>query len=398
MAIDLGPLQFEDEVVLRQLRRDLRDDWFPDPREFEDIFRNNQIQEVLVQNFNGNQGVYRPVKRHLLNVPKSNFTLRYGLETSVADRALYQGLASYLVPFFDPLLPWNVFNHRRAEPKDAAKHLFKRAVQSWQDFIGVVKSSVKTTPVLLSTDLTNYFENIDIRILQENLNSLIPEIDTSAAEKSRIRSHLGVLFECLREWCFDETGGLPQNRDASSFLANIYMLPVDRAMLQRGHQYFRYMDDIKIACRDEFQARRALKELSLELRKIGLSVNSGKTQICRAGDADALNRCLDLGGTELHQIDAIWNTRAIRPIARSFPLLRELTLRLLQNGEVDKRVFRYCIRRLEVLAQCPEFSVPPEYFDGITTLVVDALATSPASTDQLARYLRSVPLGPELLN
>ncbi|WP_299543457.1 hypothetical protein [Phenylobacterium sp.] len=225
MAIDLGPLQFEDEIVLRQLRRDLRDDWFPDPREFEDIFRNDQIQEVLAQNFSGNEGVYRPIKRHLLNVPKSNFTLRYALETGVADRALYQGLASYLVPFYDPLLPWNVFNHRQAEAKDADKHLFKRAVQSWQDFIGVVKASVKTTPTLLSTDLTNYFENINLDVLRQNLNSLIPEIVASAAEKSRIRSHLAVLFDCLREWCFSENSGLPQNRDASSFLANIYMLP-----------------------------------------------------------------------------------------------------------------------------------------------------------------------------
>ena len=76
MAIDLGPLQFNDEIVLRQLRRDLRDDWFPDPREFEDIFRHDQIQGVLSQNFDGNEGVYRPIRRHLLNVPKSNFTLR----------------------------------------------------------------------------------------------------------------------------------------------------------------------------------------------------------------------------------------------------------------------------------------------------------------------------------
>ena len=46
MAIDLGPLQIDDDVVLRQLRLDLKDDWFRDPREYEDIFNSGQIKAV----------------------------------------------------------------------------------------------------------------------------------------------------------------------------------------------------------------------------------------------------------------------------------------------------------------------------------------------------------------
>src|SRR5690349_24006121 len=122
MAIDLGPLQFDDEVVLRQLRLDLRDDWFRDLREFQDIFDKGQIKTVAVENFSKNDGVYRPIKPDLLNVPKANFTLRYALETGVADRALYHGLVAYLVPFYDPLLPWNVFNHRRSIGRDTDKY------------------------------------------------------------------------------------------------------------------------------------------------------------------------------------------------------------------------------------------------------------------------------------
>ncbi|MEF2549722.1 hypothetical protein VQ045_21770, partial [Aurantimonas sp. E1-2-R+4] len=77
--------------------------------------------------------------------------------------------------------------------------------------------------------------------------------------------------------------------------------------------------------------------------------------------------------------------------SRSFPLLRGLTLRLLRSGEIGSRAFRYCIRRLEALASCPEFEVPDAYFAPITPLVIDALSEHPASTDELARYIRAVP-------
>ncbi|MBK3776251.1 hypothetical protein GAY31_19190 [Azospirillum brasilense] len=392
MSIDLGPLQFDDEVVLRQLRLDLKDDWFRDPLEFEDIFKSDQIKAVVIDNFGKNNGAYRPIKPDLFNVPKSNFTLRYALETGITDRALYHGLIAYLVPFYDRLLPWNVFNHRYSIDRTSDKYLFKNAIKSWQDFLGNVQISLKEDATLLSTDLTNYYENIDLTILRKTMTDLLPVINASAADKARIRTHLNVLFECLREWCFSEAGGLPQNRDASSFLANIYMYPIDKAMLDNGYKYFRYMDDIKIACQDVYQARKALKDLSLALRHVRLAVNSGKTKICASDDVKTLAECLDTESSEIQQIDAIWHTRAIRPITRSFPLLKKLAIRLLQNGEADKRAFRFCIKRLEMLAHCPEFNVPPAYFAEITPLAIEALTRSPAATDQLARYLRAVPV------
>ena len=391
MSIDLGPIQFDDHVVLLQLQRDLKDDWFPDPRRYEDMFKNGLIQQHVLENFKQNHGTYRPAKRTVLNVPKTNFTLRYGMETSVSDRALYHALTSYLVPFYDPLIPWNVFNHRHNANEGSKKYLFRRAVPAWQDFVGVVRVAIKTSPVLLSTDLTNYFENIDIGKLKKAMMDLLPEIKATAVQKGHIRAHLDTLFECLREWCFTETSGLPQNRDASSFLANIYMLTIDRTMLGCDYQYFRYMDDIKIACADIYQARLALKQLGLALRELGLSVNSGKTQICMAGEKEAIERCLETGGGELRQIDAIWRTRSIKPISRSFPTLQALTLRLLREGQVSSREFRYCVGKLETLATCQEFSVPNEYFELITPLAIDALTAFPAATDQLAQYLRAVP-------
>ena len=390
VIVSLGPMTFEENIVKSQLRRDLRDDWFPDPLLFEDMLEAGNINSVLTDNFQNNDGIFLPKPRTLLNIPKTNFTLRYGLEISLAERALYHALTMRLVPHYDPLIPWNIFNHRESvDPKQ--RYLFRRAIPAWQDFTGVVNDTLSTSSVLLSTDLVNYFENINLKKLRCILVGSLAEIDTTPNEKAEIRIHIDMLFEYLKSWCYSETAGLPQNRDASSFLANVYMLPVDRAMLDKGYHYFRYMDDIKITCDNEHHARRALKVLSLELRKLGLSVNGGKTAIVRGADHEAIGMCLDRGNSELQQIDSIWQTRSLRPIKRSFSLLSDLTKRQLQNGQVGGRIFRYCIRRLEVLARCPEFEAPDEYFSDITPLVVNALSQHPAATDELARYIRAVP-------
>ena len=395
--ISLGPIKFDEKIVEPQLRRDLLDDWFPDPLRFKDMFDTGHIKYVLTENFRENEGTFRPKKRTLENIPKGNFTLRYGLEISLTERALYHALAMRLLPHYDLLIPWNVFNHRASEDP-CGRYLFRRAIPAWQDFTGVVRNALTKSQVLLSTDLTNYFENINLSRLQVTLIGELANINTTPTEKAGIRIYIDALFEFLKSWCYSETAGLPQNRDASSFLANVYMLPVDQVMLAKGYSYFRYMDDIKIACDNEHDARKALMVLSLELRKRELSVNSGKTAIVQATNHEAIKKCLEVVDPDLQMIDSVWRTRSLRPIRRSFPLLSKLARRQLRKGEVGSRTFRFCIKRLETLARCSEFEVPDAYFSQITPMVINALSDYPASTDDLARYIRVVPTTAENLS
>lgn len=397
MTINLGQIELDDELALRQFKQDLRDDWFPDPRRYEDIFSASLAQKLIDENIRRNNGVYRPERRHALNIPKANFTLRCALETSVTDRLVYHALAASLTPFYDPLMPWQAMSHRYNAGGKADKHLFKNGVSAWMDFINCCRTSLGETSALLSTDLSNYFENIDISALERRMRELIPQLVATDEERDGIDKRLNLLFECLSSWTYEEGFGLPQNRDASSFLANVYMLALDKAMLQKGYKYFRYMDDIKIVCDDVFQARFALKELSIELREIGLSINSKKTEICGPDERGKIDACLETTSPELLELDSMWKTKKISVIAKSFTALRDLTIEQLKTKNVDSREFRFCISRLETLAFCEEFAVPDEYFSEITPLVVDAFPDHPASTDQLVRYLRAVTVPNEQL-
>ncbi|KIO48757.1 RNA-directed DNA polymerase [Nitrosospira sp. NpAV] len=397
MIIELGRIQFSESSLFKQLRYDLKDDWFPDPLGYEDMIDTGLITTRINDNFESNHGEYVPSARHILNVPKPNFTLRYALETGLADRALYHGLASFLIPFFDKLIPWNVFSHRYNYLRPNERYMFRRAIPAWQDFVGTVRSDMGEDKILLSTDIANYFENISLPRLKSAFLEMLPEVQANSAQKADIRSHIQLLFSCLQAWTYEPDRGLPQNRDASSFLANVYMRRVDLTMLRAGFAYFRYMDDIKIVCSSVFEARSALKQLSVCLRDIGLSINSKKTVIAPGTDSKLIAECLDDGSPEVQRIDEIWKTRSRSAILRSIPDLKALFQQLITENKTDSRDFRYCIRRMEFLALCNDFYVPPELYSDVTPQIIKAIPDHPASTDQFVRYLLAVPTDPESL-
>ncbi|MBO6669732.1 hypothetical protein [Parvibaculum sp.] len=60
MSIDLGGISFDEGKLQKQLRYDLKDDWFPDPAGYEDLFRDGLIGKLIEKNFENNHGRYVP--------------------------------------------------------------------------------------------------------------------------------------------------------------------------------------------------------------------------------------------------------------------------------------------------------------------------------------------------
>jgi hypothetical protein len=393
MPVSLGTISFDDDAVAKQLRGDMKDDWFSDPLLFKDMLNSGLLSKIIDKNYSKNNGQYLTFKRDLFNIPKANFTLRYALETGLADRFLYHALSAALVPHFDPLLSPSVYSHRYDHVAAKHKYLFKKGVGAWNDFIGSVSSALGPDSFLLSTDLTNYFEGIELGRLKAQLIDLLPELKATTEEKARARLLIDLLFGSLKEWTFDEKRGLPQNRDASSFLANIYMVPIDREMEKHGFsgRYFRYMDDIKIICDDKSEARLALKKLILILREQRLAVNAKKTIIASSKDTNKIAECLQQVLPAVTYIDSIWKTNSPAKILAVLPSLRQLALSLMDVGDYESKAFRFCINRLYTVCMCPTLSIPNTYFEAITPKIIQGLDVMPAATDQLAKYLRAAP-------
>jgi hypothetical protein len=165
--------------------------------------------------------------------------------------------------------------------------------------------------------LFNYFEHISIDAVENAFIKMICKIKASGSEKNTIRNAISTLIALLEKWCFNDRHGLPQNRDASSFIANVVLDQIDRDMVDYGFDYFRYVDDIRIICKDKFEAKKALNVLILELRKLGFNINSKKTIILDKNSKDK-----DIGDffpsidDRIAVIDSMWRSRSKKTIAR----------------------------------------------------------------------------------
>lgn len=272
------PIQFN--LVLKHLRQDMRDDWYFDCLQYNDLFNDpDEAKRIIISMLQEWNGVYAGTRSVVRNIPKKGFGERYGLETDFFDRFIYQAICSFLIPYYDSLLGHRVLSYRYNPVPQNKKYLFKNKISRWFTFEGVTLTFVRSGKFLLVTDLSNFFENISREQIIASLEGAIPKVEATGPEKLQIRNAISTLDKLLTKWTFSGSHGLPQNRDASSFLSNILLSCVDQAMTDKGYDYYRYVDDIRIIANNELQARCALQDLIRQLRMVGLNINASKTAI-----------------------------------------------------------------------------------------------------------------------
>ncbi len=131
---------------------------------------------------------------------------------------------------------------------------------------------------LAISDIAAYFENIHLDILRELLLKYLPK-------DQRI---INLLIGILEHWTWPTKHfltirrGIPQGNSISSFLGNIYLLPLDQAFNEFAKKYkikyFRYMDDVKIFAKKE-TAIKAIFRMNEVLRELQLNIQGAKTAI-----------------------------------------------------------------------------------------------------------------------
>ena len=220
---------------------------------------------------------------------------------------------------------------------------------------------------------------------------MISNINATGSDKNKIRSAVNTLKVLLEKWCYSERHGLPQNRDASSFIANVVLDAVDKSMVNRGYDYFRYVDDIRIICSDEFEAKRALNDLIYELRKLGLNINSKKTVILNHA-SENIKEYFPSADDNMTLIDTMWRSKSKKVITRSIPVLFDFLQRQLDTGETQSRPFRYCINRFKTLISTNLFDSKSILASEIADALIAELPKQPVSTDQFCRLLMDLDL------
>ena len=387
------------KAVMAHMKQDMRDDWFGDSIKYEDLYQDkDSLLKTVRCNLEFGHGQYLPGDKQVYDVPKTAHGLRYTLETDFYDRFLYQAICSYLIKYYDPLLSNRIFSHRYSKYRSKEKYIFKNRIELWQTFQGLSQLAIHDGDTLLITDLINYFEHISINSIENAFLTLLPDVRASGSEKNKIRSAVYTLRRLLEKWCFNNSHGLPQNRDPSSFIANVVLHSVDKKMIALGYDYYRYVDDIRIICPNVQEARKSLSILISELRKLGMNINSKKTEILNnVSDKTLLLEYFPDQDDRTIAIDNMWKSRNKKVITRSIPLLYEMLLDLIESNKTQSRQFRFCINRFKSLISTNIFDSKSFLAKEIAKNIIEHLEDQPVSTDQFCKLLAGLELENEHL-
>lgn len=381
------PIRFD--VVLRHLRQDMRDDWYFDCLQYEDLFSNpNETKRIIISLLQEWNGTYRGTRSVVRNIPKKGYGERYGLETDFFDRFIYQAICSFLISYYDKLLSHRVLSYRYDPKPQNPRYLFKPKISRWFTFEGVTLTFARSGKHLLVTDISNFFENISRAQIITELERAIPYIQATGPEKLQIRNAIGTLDKLLEQWTFNGSYGLPQNRDASSFLSNILLSSVDRQMAKKGYDYYRYVDDIRIIADSELHARRALQDLIRQLRQVGLNINASKTVILAPDmPKDKVAEHFPSQDSTTNAINFMWQSRSRRLVTRSVTYIFNILTKCIELDETQSRQFRFAVNRVAQIVESGLFDVGDALSKTLLDTLSRTLSDQAISTDQYCRLI-----------
>lgn len=153
----------------------------------------------------------------------------------------------------------------------------------WPKFQEKIWGFTSSHPILVTTDLTNYYDNIAL----DDLRRVI------AGHVHAKEALLDLLFSLIEDltWRPDylprSKKGLPTIQiEAPRLMAHALLFEVDSVLKNRTNDSFvRWMDDINFGVKSQDQASKVLGELSDVLKSRGLALNLAKTQLLSAADA-----------------------------------------------------------------------------------------------------------------
>lgn len=308
--LDRVSLQRAAHLVADDSRHDFQESYID--RQVFTHYRDQIIVEIIDALTTGR---YLPGPAVPANIPKSEFSERPGSLLPYRDRIVVQAIAMIIAPIADEFLSDNVWSWRVKDeikgktPDQIRTGLFKESDIS--DFPFLKRKSIKkyvdefepwyalwpkfeelTSDALQSgdykwmlvSDISGYFENIQLDMLRDLLISNLPGANNT----------VNLLMDHLHAWSrrtYEGTPvkrGIPQGNSVSSFLGNIFLKPVDDHFeynFAGDVKYFRYMDDIRILAKDKRTAVDAALALEEQIRLCQLNLQSSKTKILTATDA-----------------------------------------------------------------------------------------------------------------
>lgn len=221
--------------------------------------------EDLHQRLRG--GSYAPITPCRIFVPKSSGLQRAITLLSVEDQIVLQALANF---FADKVQ----VRRRKVEAKLVFSNFLEADgtsiffLQNWRKCYTTYLERInefydKGFRWVAQFDLAAFYDTISHELLFK-----------TAFPNTRQSPHQDTVCAWLQMWATPHTTwplghGIPQGPIASDFLAEVFLLPMDEIMGRR-YRYLRYVDDIRLFGKTEFEVQAAVRDLERLCRDRGI--------------------------------------------------------------------------------------------------------------------------------
>jgi hypothetical protein len=374
----------EIELCFERFLIDAEDDFFPDPLRYKDLRQVraqivSEIQKTLTRIMNENKIKYTVKLHYPWDVPKENYVIREGCSFHPYDIIVFHFVLNRLVPIIEPKLSKARYSYRMK--KTASQKLFGyNPTENWINFKNDIRKYFSDNPdyeYLVSTDVAGFFENIPIQSFKKQLLQMCNKNERQAIE---------LLCFMLKEYSVSNYSGMPQNCDPFSYLCTAFLDFLDKELEAKSLKHFRYVDDIKVACRTKTDAKKAIIQIIQTLRTAHLNLSTAKTDIIPV-NSEKFNNMLKEFPAFLHDIDNAVHNKQKRTINNLYPKLVSYTREVMKQKKdnFDERLFRACIWRI----------VKINYFKNINKLDLDSIGkkclklldSMPSRTNTFLRFL-----------
>lgn len=342
---------------------------------------------------------YEPSPCVICQVPKPHNLVRPASYLTIEDELVY----TYLIGVFYPQIVERIGKHQGVTDiayqldKDASsKNWVKSDFRVWKQWReDSVKKLDKKCNYVVFTDITGYYENIEISILISDIRELCGKSD-----------ELNLLSKMLNMWAHPRLKGIPQGYFASDVIAKLYLTTIDENLLKEGFDLLRYVDDYRFFVENELRAKQLIKRLAHLIHQRGLNLQSAKTKTYDKenakskidGISDTIDKIQSELRTEIQQLMGMENVsissydlnKLLSKTGDTAPEVLERTFEeffLGENENFDKTLFHYLLVRLGKVNS----RIAVDY-------CLQQLEDKPQETQYILRYFTAIGIDKEILD
>ncbi|PIE78979.1 MAG: hypothetical protein CSA15_05065 [Candidatus Delongbacteria bacterium] len=196
-----------------------------------------------------------------------------------------------------------------------------------------------TSKYLVNADISNYFPSIYSHSIPWALKGKQFCKLTSNRTPSLWFNQIDFYTRNLK---YGETNGVLIGPHVSNLISEIILTKVDNALIQKGYNYLRFIDDYTCYVSSYEQAENFLIDLSEQLKKYELKLNDKKTQIISLPQASVKNWVNKLSNYNFTKIYEYNGKEALR--LKELKSFLDFTIQLFLDENKDSAILNYAIK------------------------------------------------------